>query len=70
MVQIRANEAVDSFLGSLKERAEVLDVEGKLLGYFEPVSLEEQYRRAASLFTDEEIQRSKAARMGPEVHDR
>ena len=36
MVQVKANEALISLLGPLTERAEVLDTDGKLLGFFIP----------------------------------
>jgi hypothetical protein len=63
MIQVKANEAVTSLLGSLKERAQILDDRGTLIGYFEPVPVNEDelYRRAAALFNAEDIQRSKTA---------
>jgi hypothetical protein len=36
MVQVKADRAMMEVFGPLKERAEVLDVEGKLLGIFIP----------------------------------
>jgi hypothetical protein len=65
MVQIKANEAVDSFLAQLKERAEVIGVEGKLLGYFTPaLSPEEELRQKA--FAEYDPERARRRRESPE----
>ena len=60
MVQVKVNE-VTAVLGPLKERAEILDDHGMLIGHYEPVESSEDalYRKAASLFDPEEIRRRK-----------
>jgi hypothetical protein len=62
MDQLRVDGAMTAVLGRAKERAEILDEQGTLLGYFEPVESpeDELYRKAALLFDPEEIRRAKA----------
>jgi hypothetical protein len=62
MVQLKVDGAMTAVLGRAKERAEILDEQGTLLGYFEPVESaeDELYRKAALLFDPEEIRRRKA----------
>jgi hypothetical protein len=62
MVQLRVDRATTAVLGQAKERSEILDDQGTLLGYFEPVENpeDELYRKAALLFDPEEIRRAKA----------
>jgi hypothetical protein len=62
MVQVKADGSMAAILGPIKERAEVLDDRGTLLGYFEPaVDTEEAlYRHAATLFDPEEVQKALA----------
>ncbi len=63
MVQVRANESMRAAFGLIKERAEILNEDGTLLGYFEPVESEEDaaYRKAALLFDPEEVRKAKSA---------
>ena len=60
MVQVKADDAVLAILGPLRERAEILDDRGMLVGYFEPVEKEEDalYRKATSLFDPEDVRSS------------
>ena len=61
-LKIQLDREMSETLGKLKERAEIVDERGTILGYFEPVDPEEEelYRRAALLFDPEEIRRAKA----------
>jgi len=63
MVQVKANGAISAFFGPIKERAEILDDQGALLGYFEPADDQEDalYRHAATLFDPDEVRESLAA---------
>jgi hypothetical protein len=63
MVQVKADGVMSAIFGPIKERAEILDDNGALLGYFEPVGSEEDvlYRKAALLFDPKEVQRSTLA---------
>ena len=56
MVQVKADGTMSAIFGPIKERAEILDDRGMLIGYFEPVDDGEEalYRRAATLFEPEE----------------
>jgi hypothetical protein len=59
MTAITANQALQEALAGLKEKTEVRDASGNLLGYFTPRQVEEQllYRYAEETFDPEEIQR-------------
>jgi hypothetical protein len=70
MVQVKADEAMLTLLGPLKERAEVLDHQGKLLGYFTPVDTEAELLRR-KIFADYEsgeYQKRKAMSEGQEKY--
>jgi hypothetical protein len=60
MVRVKDNGSIRGLVGSVKERAEILNDDGTILGYFEPVNSEEDlaYQKAALLFDPEEIQES------------
>lgn len=62
MVTLRANEAVQAFLGQAKEKVEIRGTQGELLGYFEPrqETEEELYERAKKLLDPAEIERRMA----------
>lgn len=61
MVQLVADANLHEKLESVRDRAEVRDAGGRLLGFFTPVSPEEaeMYRRAAAKIDPEEIRRRK-----------
>lgn len=63
MVQVKADGAMSAIFGPIRERAEVLDDRGTLIGYFEPVGDREDalYRHAATLFDPEEVRRGQLA---------
>jgi GTP-sensing pleiotropic transcriptional regulator CodY len=68
MGQVQANEAVSAFFSPIKERAEVLDLQGKLLGYFIPAENEDEILRQR-IFADYEsgeYQKRKAKSAGEE----
>ncbi|WP_435010954.1 hypothetical protein P12x_002244 [Tundrisphaera lichenicola] len=68
MVQVKANEAIMSVIGTLKvqERAEILDDRGMVVGYLISVdSPEDQLRRKAfAAYASGEYQRRKASSEG------
>jgi hypothetical protein len=65
MVQVQANEAMMSLLGSLKERAVVLDDKGSVVGYFIPAeSPDEQLRRKA--FAEYDPEKARRRRESPD----
>jgi hypothetical protein len=67
MVQVKANEAILSVIGTLKvrERAEVLDDRGAVIAYLIPVdSPEEQLRRKA--FAEYDPEKARRRRESPE----
>jgi hypothetical protein len=68
MVQVKANEAILAVLGTLKERTEVIDDRGSVVGYFIPAeSPDEQLRRKALAdYSEEEYRNLKAASEGGE----
>lgn len=63
MVQLKADGAISAFLVPIKERAEILDDRGTVLGYFEPAvdadAEEALYRHAITLFDLEEVERAR-----------
>jgi hypothetical protein len=63
MIQVQTDEAAASILRPLKERAELLDDQGTLIGYFYPVDDDQEalYRHAATLFDPDEVRESLAA---------
>jgi hypothetical protein len=68
MVQVKASEAIQSVIGTLKgrERAEVLDDRGEVIAYLIPVdSPEEQLRRKAfAEYDPEKARRRRESREG------
>ena len=65
MVQLRMDEAMTALIEPIKERAEVLDDRGTLLGYFIPAeSPEERLRRKA--FAEYDPERARRRRESPE----
>ena len=62
MIQVQANDAIQTVIGTLKGRAEVLGDRGEVVGYLIPVDPEEDalYREAAQLFDRDRIRASKA----------
>jgi hypothetical protein len=58
MVQVKLNDALNSLLGPIKEKAQIINPDGTLFGYFEPAIEQEEaeYRKAALLFSPEEIE--------------
>ena len=70
MVQVKADESMISILGPLKERAEVLDHQGKLLGYFTPVDVEVDFlrRKAFADYESGEYQKRRAKSQGQEKY--
>ena len=63
MVAITADERVRVWLGQIRERSEIRDQKGQLLGVFEPCSEpgDEAYARAKQLFDPAEIERRMAS---------
>ena len=55
MVAVSLNQSSCSLLSPLKERAEILDETGRLIGYFEPVEEIVDYAEVRKLFDPEEI---------------
>ncbi len=57
MTTVIANEAVQAALGSVKDKAEIRDAEGNLLGFFTPteVELKRLYATVSERFDPEEI---------------
>jgi hypothetical protein len=66
MVQLKADQDLGPTLVNLKERVEVLDAEGRLLGYFTPVESEADIvrRKAFAAYESGEYQRRKAMSEG------
>jgi hypothetical protein len=66
MVQLKADQNLGTAISHLKERAEVLDAEGRLLGYFTPVESEADIlrRKAFAAYESGEYQRRKAMSEG------
>jgi hypothetical protein len=56
---VTADASLQAVLATLRDRAEVRDVAGNLLGYFTPRQLEEEllYQRAEELFNPKEVER-------------
>ena len=63
MTTITANRELQDTLAGLKEKTEVRDSSGNILGYFTPRELEEEllYRYADRVIDPEEIRRRSAA---------
>jgi putative ubiquitin-RnfH superfamily antitoxin RatB of RatAB toxin-antitoxin module len=63
MTIVTADEAMQAALAGLKEKVEVRDATGNILGYFTPRELEEEllYRYADRVIDPEEIRRRSAA---------
>lgn len=61
MSSLTANETLQALLSGVTERTEIRDPDGKLLGYFTPMSQEiaEKYERAKKLFDPAEAKRRK-----------
>lgn len=62
MIVITADPSLQNLLAGLKDRAEVHDAQGNLLGYLTPRAVEEEllYQHAARVFDPSEIQRQLA----------
>jgi hypothetical protein len=62
MTVITTDAALQAVLAGLKDRAEIRDAAGNVLGYFTPRQVEEErlYRRAEELFKPGEVQRDLA----------
>ncbi len=60
MVQVKADSSIRAILGAITERAEILNDDGTLLGYFEPVETGEEatYQSATLRFDPAEIEQS------------
>ena len=69
MSTVTAPEGLLTLLSNLKERTEVRDSNGKLVGYFMPFSQDEaeKYERAKKLFDPEERRRRKETERGTGV---
>jgi hypothetical protein len=63
MVQVIVDDAMSTILEPIKERVEVVDDRGTVLGYFEPATDEEQasYRNAAASSNPDESREKLAA---------
>lgn len=61
MSSLTANETLQALLSGVTERTEIRDSNGKLLGYFTPMSQEmvKKYERAKKLFDPAEASRRK-----------
>jgi hypothetical protein len=64
MTVITANQELQHALAGLREKTEVRDASGNLLGYFTPRQVEEEllYRYAEETFDPDEIRRRSAAK--------
>ena len=63
MATLAADNALQAYLAPLKERTEIRDVQGRLLGFYVPAAAEQpvDYSEVRKLFDPEEIKRRKAA---------
>jgi hypothetical protein len=66
MTQYRPDESTVMALGAIRERAEILDSQGKVIGYFEPVPRpEDELRKRAFENYDQERHRRLREAKGP-----
>ena len=66
MVQVKVDESAMAILGPLKEHAELINGEGKVLGYFTPaLSPDEELRRKA--FAEYDPEKARRRRESPEA---